>query len=244
MIGSPLSISVTAAALLVIACGGAASEGKAVSVDAPNREGGLTDGSGGSSGGSRGAEAGGASGGAKADGGAPGGAPNDELCADAAPAPSMNVPHEIGCYTHTLSGWTKVPCDCELPLHNAYSGPATVAIELSVVPEDAGPMLTGASDIEFTVDDQGSRWYLAWKEQAASAGNFNVANADDKTTVRLGASSITLKDVPLGACETRTGSAIVFGPPHATLNMRATFTYGSGAVLSTGADTCSWLPIP
>ena len=240
MIGRFRSIPVTSMALVVVACGGAAGEGKALSIDDPAREGGATDASGGSGGG----EASGASGGVRAEGGAESGAPNDALCADAAPAPSMDVPNEIGCYAHAPSGWTKIPCDCELPLGNVYSSPATVAIELGVVPEDAAPMLTGSSDIEFTVDDRDSRWYLAWNEQAARGGNFDVKNSGGKTTVRLGASSVTLVDVPLGGCEERTGSAVVFGPRQATLNMRATFTYGSGAVLATDGATCSQRRVP
>jgi hypothetical protein len=175
-----------------------------------------------------------------ADTSADSGATDDgEVCDPPAP-PSPTMPQEEGCYVNYGDGWVAVPCFCELWLENTTPGPATAGIELTVTPPEEVPTLTGTLNVEIAFDDPDASWYAIWTAQPGNGDAFTVTSEGGATTVRMGASGLSLGPVPLAACETRTAKAHVSGSYTATLSMHAVLD--DGTVFAATDGSCSDIP--
>jgi hypothetical protein len=71
------------------------------------------------------------------------------------------------------------------------------------------PSLAGPIDVEVAFEDPDATLYAIWASQIGGGQAFAVVHAGTATTVRMGASDVTLPPVPVAACETEKGHALV-----------------------------------
>jgi hypothetical protein len=132
---------------------------------------------------------------------------------------------------------------CVFPLTNATSSNGNVQITLTMTPNsNTPPSLTGFPDIEMTFDDADSSWFNVWNSQAGNGTAFTVThnNGTNSTTVRLGAFSVALNEVPLNAGQSRNATGNI-NPSSGTLTLQlgATLTDASGHVLVNNGGSCT-----
>jgi hypothetical protein len=173
-------------------------------------------------------------------------AASDGTCRPPAPvAPSSpnTPPSEIGCYVYTDGAWQPIPCDCDLWLRNTVSVPVAVAFSLTFSPANMVPSLTGSPDVEVTFEDADESWYKAWarQPQLLTRPSFGVTTADGMTTVRLGASSVTLDPVSLPGCVSRVPKGSISAPygTFLSLDMQASLTDASGNLVANDTGECT-----
>ncbi len=132
---------------------------------------------------------------------------------------------------------------CQYPLTNATTSNGNLQITITATPNTGtAPSLTALPGVEVTFDDADSSWFNVWNGQTGKGTTFSVAhNGGAKTTtVRLGAFSVALNQVPLAASQTRTlTSTIQPGSGTLTVQFAATLTDGGGNVLVTNGGSCS-----
>jgi len=131
---------------------------------------------------------------------------------------------------------------CAYPLTNATTSAGNAQITLSVTPiTGTAPSLTALPDVEATFDDADSSWYNVWQSQAGVGTTFSVTHNSgaNSTTVRLGAFSVALNPVPLGASQTRNMTGVINpGSGSLTLQIQGTLTGPANQVLVTNGGSC------
>ncbi len=132
---------------------------------------------------------------------------------------------------------------CVFPLTNGTTSDGNVQITLTVTPNsNTPPSLTGFPDVEMTFDDADSSWFNVWNVQVGNGTAFSVThnNGTNSTTVRLGAFSVALNQVPLKAGQSRNATGNI-NPTSGTLTLQlgATLTDLSGRVLVTNGGSCT-----
>jgi hypothetical protein len=184
------------------------------------------DGSGGAAGGPAGGGAGGS---------------GDAACAPSdPPTPVSEAPPGVGCYVGVAGVWIETPCSCQLWLRNTLPSGVKVAVSLLFKPVDIVPSLTGSPDVEVMFEDADATWYATLARQPGNGSQFSVAHVGNTTTVRLGASSLTLSTVSLPACARNMPIASVNRPwgTRLTLEMQGVLIDSVGNVVVTNTGEC------
>jgi hypothetical protein len=119
---------------------------------------------------------------------------------------------------------------------------ATISLALSQ--NVSTPPLTGMFYVDVVFEDSDESWYAVWASQPDQGSSYAVTSSGGKTTVRMGANSVSLAPVSLAPCETRKSSATVYltnvypSPNYgATLDMHGALSV-DGAVYATTDATC------
>jgi hypothetical protein len=133
---------------------------------------------------------------------------------------------------------------CAYPLTNGTNSGGNVQITLSITPNTgSAPSLTSIPNAHVTFDDADSSWYNVWSAQAGSGSTFAVFHsaATKSTTVTLGAFSVALDAVPLGASQTRNAMGVIQPVDGGTLTLQigATLTDSMGNVLVSNGGSCT-----
>ncbi len=124
-------------------------------------------------------------------------------------------PAQPGCYAYVAGEWQPIPCDCDLWLTNRETVPVLVRFSFELQPSDSEPSLVDSPDrpdVEITFEDPDASWYAVWERESDNGTAYSVVNTDDTTTVRLGATQVTLAPVRLAACEERRPRARIVAP--------------------------------
>jgi hypothetical protein len=130
---------------------------------------------------------------------------------------------------------------CQYPMTNATTSNGNVQITLTVTPNTGtAPSLTALPDVEATFDDADSSWFNVWNSQPGKGTTFAVSHSGSSTTVRLGAFSVPMNAVPLGAGQTRNATANINPVSGAlTLQIAAALKDSGGNTLVTNGGSCT-----
>jgi hypothetical protein len=130
---------------------------------------------------------------------------------------------------------------CQYPMTNATTADGNVQITLTVTPNTGTvPSLTALPDVEATFDDADSSWFNVWNSQPGKGTTFAVSHSGSSTTVRLGAFSVPMNRVPLGAGQTRNATANINPVSGSlTLQIAATLKDSVGNTLVTNGGSCT-----
>ncbi|MES1186597.1 MAG: calcium-binding EGF-like domain-containing protein [Myxococcales bacterium] len=126
--------------------------------------------------------------------------------------------------------------NCAFPLTNATGSSGDAEITISVTPPETVPSLNTLPNMSVSFDDDNSAWYNVWVAQPENGKAYSVTRIGNKTSVRLGKASVTLRGVPLPNGESRTARGtfdLASGAPDLKLDLRVTLKNPSnGAVLA------------
>jgi hypothetical protein len=160
------------------------------------------------------------------------------------PTPPVVVggpPASFACASAKTDGtWVEVPCACELWLRNPLASPMQTTISLEYQPTMDPPALSAGPDVELRFPDPDASWYGVWINQTDSGATFTLSHENGVTSMRLGASKVSLASVTLPACARLTASSSVNGPwgTRLQLAMNAVMADSNGDVVTTSMGAC------
>lgn len=160
------------------------------------------------------------------------------------PTPPVVVggpPASFACASAKADGtWVEVPCACELWLRSPLASPVQSTISLEYLPTANPPSLSGSPDVELKFPDPDASWYGVWLNQTDYGTKFTLGHENGVTTMRLGASKISLAPVTLPACVQLTANSSVNGPwgTRLQLAMNAAMTDRNGDIVTTSTGAC------